>query len=253
MQIAPKSHNNPPEEIDIVRTKLDETEIELRQAIASVEKTPLPMVIEDDKTAGEVTERIKDYMNIGKDVTHHHKTIKAPYLECGKAVDGWKNKMEAELDILRKKASVPLNTFLTKKAEDERQRQLAIAAKEREDALKLANEAAAHEAAKIHDVAGELLDEAIKSEKTAERIELNIQDARSSDLAKSRGAYGSTSSQKTAYVGRIKSLSGVDLEKLRPYFNEETIQKALNAFVKNGGRECAGTDIKEEITGLNIR
>lgn len=252
-QIASVGHNLPPSDIDIVKSRLEDVERPIRESIAHINQEPLPATIEDERTAGHVTERIKSLRNIKNGVDTAHKEIKAPYLECGRAVDAWKNGIETELEGMRKAAEIPLNGFLTRKAEEERQRQAEVARQQREEADRLAAEAAAHQAANINDVAEELLDAAVKSEATANRIEQNITNARPSDLAKSRSAYGSTSSQKMAWVGRIVSLRGIDLEVLRPYLNEEAVQKALNAFVKNGGRECGGATITEEITGLNIR
>lgn len=246
-------HNNPPSDIDIVRLRLDERERPIRDAIARIAKEPLPDMIEDESVAGQVTERIKSLRNIKSGVESAHKEVKGPYLECGRAVDKWKNGIESELDVMRKAAEKPLNEFLTRKAEEERQRQAEVARQQREEAERLASEAAAHQAANITDVAEELLDAAVKSEATANRIEQSITHARPADLVKSRSIHGSTSSQKMAWVGRIVSLRGIDLEVLRPYLSEEAIQKALNAFVKNGGRECGGASITEEITGLNIR
>jgi len=252
-QVASLGHNMPPTELEIVKQRLADEERGIRAALESVNKDPLPETIESDVVAGQVTERIKNLRNILGGVEKSHKLVKAPYFECGKAVDTWKNKLEAEIEVMRKLAEKPLSAFLTKKAAEERARQLEVARQQREEAEKLAAEAAAHQAANITDVAGELLDAAVESEAVANRIEHNITYARPADLAKSRSALGSTSSQKTAWVARIVSLRGIDLEVLRPYLNEEAIQKALNAFVKNGGRECGGAEIKEEITGLNIR
>lgn len=252
-QVATRGHNFPPTEAELLQEKLTEKESGIRAAILDIENTPLPSEIGDEKSAGEVTERIKTLGRIGKSVEEAHKETKAPFWECCKTADNWKNGLESEIKKLKSLASVPLNQYLDRKEEEERKRQQEIARQERENAERLAAEAAAHQTAKIEDVAEELLDDALRSEGMAERIEMNVLHARPADLAKSRSAYGSTASRKQAWVGRITSLSGIDLEKLRPYLNEEAIQKALNAFVKNGGRDCAGATIKEEITGLNIR
>lgn len=252
-QIATTGHNLPPSDIEIVQSRLADKERDLRSAIISLSKVPLPEKIEDEIVAGQVTERIKGFGNIEKGVDKAHEETKKPYLECGRAVDTWKNNLKTELLSLKQKASVPLNDYLDRKEKEEIARQAEIARQEREAADRLAAEAAAHQEAKIDDVANELMEAAIKSEAVAIRIENNITYARPSDLAKSRSLTGSTASRKMAWVGRIVSLPGIDLEKLRPYLNEEAVQKALNAFVKAGGRECGGAKISEEITGLNIR
>lgn len=251
--IASTGHNMPPSDIEIVRSRLDDKERGIRQAIQRVNETPLPETIEDEIAAGKVTERIKSLTTIKSGVEAAHKEVKGPYLECSRAVDAWKNGLEAEIAKLRAEAEKPLSDFLKRKAEAERQRQLEVARQKREEAERLAAEAAAHQQAQINDVAEELLDAAVKSETVAERIETSIMYARPAELAKSRSTTGAISSQKMAWVGRIVSLRGIDLEVLRPYLSEEVIQKALNAFVRNGGRQCGGASITEEITGLNIR
>lgn len=252
-KIALQGHNMPPTETEILQGKLDDKSIEINEAILSATKLPLPDTISDDKIAGEVTERIKNLTRIKKAIEEAHKNVKAPFWECCKTADKWKNSQEIEIKKLVSLASIPLNAHLDRKEQAERDRQHEIARVERENADRLAAEAQAHQNAKIEDVAEELLNEAVKSEEIADRIELNVMHARPGELAKSRSSFGSTASRKQAWVGRIKSMSGIDLEKLRPYLNEEAIQKALNAYIKNGGRECAGAEIKEEITGLNIR
>ena len=251
--IATSGHNMPPSELEILQQRLGERERELRAALAHIIATPLPETIADEAQSGQVTERIKNLMNVKRGVTSAHKDIKGPYLECGRATDAWKNRLEAEIDALRALAEKPQHAWLAKKAAEERARQLEFARQQREEAERLAAEAQAHAKAQIGDVAEELLDAAVKSESTAERVEQNVLHAKSSDLAKSRSATGAVASQKTAWVGRIVSLPGIDLEVLRPYLGEDAVQKALNAFVRNGGRECAGASITEEIVGLNIR
>lgn len=248
--VLPIGHNNPPSDIEIVRSRLEEREANIRAAFPTEE---VPPFILDDKAAASATDVIKSLSTIKKGIEGAHKEIKAPYLECGKAVDGWKNALEADIDKIRKEWEKPLSDFLTKKAAAERKRQEELAAAQRAEAERLANEAAAHSAANLEGTANELIDEAVKSEALANRIESNLDNAKSSELAKSRSATGAVSSQKTAWVGKIVSLSGVNLETLRPYLSEDVIQKALNSFVRNGGRVCDGATISEEIVGLNIR
>lgn len=252
-KIALTGHNNPPSELEIIKQRLADEEWVIRDILDGIISVPLPEVIENEIVSGQVTERIKNLRNVIGGVEKIHKQVKAPFLECGKAVDAWKNKLEFEIEILRKAAEKPQQAWLTKKANEERARQLEIAKLQREEAEKLAAEALAHQDANIQDVADELWDGVVKSEAIASRIEQNIAFARPSDLAKSRSATGAVASQKMAWVGKITSLRGIDLEILRPYFSEDVIQKALNAFVKNGGRECAGASITEEIIGLNVR
>jgi hypothetical protein len=250
---ANMGHNMPPSDLDIVKSRLADEEAGIRKSLASICDMALPDAIESEAVAGEVTERIKSLKSVKTKLTTSHKGLKAPYLECGREVDKWKNMLGLEIDALCAKAAAPLNSFLALKEEQERQRQIKAAKQEREKAEKLALEAGQCQEAGIADVAGELLDAAIERESVANRIGKNIAFARASDLAKTRSLGGSSASRKTAWVGTIVSLQGIDLEALRNYLPQETIQKALNAFIRSGGRQCGGAEIKEEITGLNIR
>lgn len=249
---APMGHNFPPSEIEILRDRIAEQEHDIRSGLQSIEKKPVPDVITDDKQAGELTDRLKNLRNVKKAVEGAHKSIKAPYFECGKVADAWKNAFTAEIEAKEKAVAKPLNAFLLAKEAEERARQLEIARIEREKAEALAAAAVKHEGAGINDVAAELLDAAQQSEALADRVDMNVMHARPADLAKARTGYASAS-RKMQWVGHIDSLPGLDLEKLRPYIKDEALQVALNAFVRNGGRECAGATIREEATGLNIR
>ena len=246
-------HNNPPSDLDIVKARLDEKERPIRAALAAITEKPVPETIEDEATAGQITDRIKSLKNVQSGVDADHKEVKKPYLDCGREVDAWKNGMSAEITSHVAQATKPLNAFLNKKAEEERARLAAIAAAEREKAEKLAREAEALNNANITDVANEVLDAAVQSDVTAARIEKNVAFARNGNLAKARSFGGAVASQKTAWVGRITSMAAIDLEALRPHLTEDAVQKALNAFVKAGGRKIGGAEIKEEITGLSVR
>lgn len=252
-QLAHTGHNNPPSDIEMVRARLAGEEKEIRDNISAVTKEPLPAQITDELQAGLVTERIKRIKSIVKKVSDTHKEVKDPYLACGKEVDSWKNKMGSELDRLIADAETPLSAFLDKRAEEERNRRLAMARAEQEKAEKLAAEAAAHQQVGLNDTANELLDAAVQAEGVAEKVALSAMTAKSNELVKSRSAYGSTASQRVRWVAEIIDVAAVDIEKIRTYFTIEEIQKALNAFVRNGGRECAGVRIEEKAVGLNIK
>jgi hypothetical protein len=250
--IATIGDNMPPSDLEIAQSRLDEKERELRKGIASVTKEPLPEIVLDDLEAGKIAERLKSLRVIRKDAESAHESVKAPYLQCTQAIDAWKRNVLAVIAGHEAEASKPLNDFLARKEAAERARQQEMARIEREKAEALAAAAAKHQDAGIADAAGELLDAAVESEQYANRVEINAMNARPADLAKARTGFASAS-RKTAWVGRIDNLAALNLEKLRPYLKPEALQVALNAFVKNGGRECAGTIIREEISGLNIR
>lgn len=250
--IALMGDNLPPSDLEIAKSRLDERERELRKGLASVTKDPLPEIIQDDVTAGKAAERLKSLRMIRKDAEAAHSQVKAPYLECGRAIDAWKNNMLALIATHEATASKPLNDFLARKEAAERARQQELARIEREKAEALAAAAAKHHEAGIADTASELMNAAVESEAYANRVDIGVMHARPADLAKARTGFASAS-RKMAWVGRIDNLAALDLEKLRPYLKPEALQVALNAYVKNGGRECAGAVIREEVSGLTVR
>ncbi len=250
--IAQVGHNMPPSDIEIVTERLAQKSTAIGTQLAQLKKTPVPSVIEDERLAGEITETIKQIGVIKKEVGDIHKNTKAPYLECGKAVDAWKNGKEAEIDLLRADYAKPLTAYLDKRAAEERARQIEQARIERERAEALAREAELTAKAGIAETADELLDAAISAEATANRIEDNAYTAKPTQLAKARSIYGSSAGQRLVWVGVITNISALDLNKLRQNFADDDIQKAINRFIAAGGRELDGVEIKQQ-TQLSVR
>lgn len=247
--LAVQGHNNPPSDIEILAERLTAQEKLLRADMKFVEA---PKEISDELHAGQITDALKNVRNFVSRVSEIHESIKKPYLECGRTVDSWKKRMEGELDVVKSSYASPLTTFLEKKAKEERARQIEAARVERERAEALAAEAAAHEAAGITDTASELLDAAISGEIMAERMEDKVHTAPPSQLAKARSMYGATASQKLVWVGEIENISALDLNQLRSHFTTEAIQKAINCFIRDGGRKLDGVKIEQKAQ-LNVR
>lgn len=249
MQAAVIGHNNPPSDIDIINERLNQSEADIRNLMAFGDA---PDAIADEQEAGRITQTIKNAKAVIAKVTDTHKTLKEPYLECGKACDAWKRRLEAEITDIVKKFSAPLNAFLEAKAKEERERQLAAARAEQAKAEALQREAVAHENAGIQDTANELMDAAVHSEFVADQIVSNVIHATPSQLAKSRSFEGATASQKLVWTGEINNLAAMNLNALRDHFKLEDIQKAVNSFVRNGGRELDGVVIKQ-VAQLSVR
>lgn len=242
-------HNNPPSDMEIVAERLSDREKELRSKMNFIEA---PETIADEQEAGRITDAIKGAKGFVKQVADIHESVKKPYLECGRAVDAWKKRLENELNAVIDNYAKPLNAFLEKRAKEERERQIEAARIERERAEALAAEAQAHAEAGIDDTANELLDAAISSEIMADRMEDKVYTATPSQLAKTRSITGASASQRLVWVGEIKNISAIDLNKLRAYFTTEAIQKAINAFIRDGGRDLGGVTI-EQRPQLSVR
>ncbi len=246
---APIGHNNPPSEIEILKEKLSEKENELRK---DMKFETAPETIIDEQHAGRITETIKSIKRFISKVSDIHKDVKAPHLECGRAVDAWKKRLELELETITKDYTKPLTAFLENKAKEERERQLEAAKIERERAEALALEAQAHADVGINDTADELLNEAVGSEIMADRMIEKVATATPNQLFKSRSEYGSTASQSLVWVGEIENISAIDFNQLRKYFTITEIEKAINAAVRDGIRKLDGVKIEQK-TKLNIR
>lgn len=203
----------------------------------------IPGVIEDEQAAGKLTDHIKAVKNLQRKIGDIHKREKQIFLECGRVVDGWKKTYETNLTLLIDKASSPLTSFLARKAEEERKRQLELAAKAREEADKLVAEAQAHQAEGIEDTAQDLLNAAVEADQKADMIQDSAYDAR----AKARSMTGASASQKMVWTGDIEALPAIDLEVLRKYFAEDSIQKAINAAIRDGVREIRGVKIYQKV------
>lgn len=248
LNVAPIGHNLPPSDLEIVQQRLADREREIAAKIQIIVMTPAPETIADEAQAGAVTDTIKALGGAVKSVEDSHKTVKAPYLECGKAVDAWKNRMIADVDKRKAEYGKPLTAYLEAKAAAERARQLEQARIERERAEALAAEAAAHEEAGINDTAAELIDAAASTETLAAHIQNAAETAKPSELAKARSFTGASASQKLTWVGEIESRAIIDLDKLRQYFSDDALKIAVNAFVRDGGRELPGVKIYQKAT-----
>ena len=247
---SPMGHNNPPSEIEILEERLA-SHTDLAAEYDRLAQREAPEAIEDEQAAGDITLYLKAVKDLGSRVEKVHKAEKAPYLECGKRVDGWKNDYLANLKTLSDKFAPLLLAFNKKKDEEERQRQLEAAKRAAEEAEKLRQESKAHEDAGIVDTATDLLQAAHDSNRKAESLTINALSAKPGTFGKSR-AGGATASIRAPWVGKIENVAAIDLEKLRPFFSEDSLQKAINAFVRDGGRQLNGVNIYQD-QQLSIR
>lgn len=247
MELASIGHNNPPSEIEILRQRLDSYYEEIGQ-FKRLSEREVPQDISTDEQAGQITDYIKAVKQLNSRFGEIHKKEKQPFWDAGKAADAWKNEYETKLAVLAQKAEAPLKAWNRKKEDAERQRQLEIARQAREQAERLAAEAAAHEAENIKDTATELMDAAVQSEIKADMIEGNAATVH----VKTRSLSGATSSVTKSWTGEIESLAALDLEILRPYFAADAIDRAIKAAVRDGKREIRGAKIYQT-EKLNIR
>lgn len=248
MRTAEIGHNNPPSEKEILEQRLLDYK-EISNDIDSLSKKDIPAKIETPAIAGEITAHIKTIKEVGKKVTNIHKDEKAIYIECGRVVDAWKKQWETKIDALVSIASIPLLAYQAEEERKERERQLEIARKAREEAEKLAAEAEAHAKEGIEDTANELMSAAIDSEQKADMIQQSSLCVK----AHTRSENGAVSSTSKVWTGVIESIAALDLEKLRQYIPQDALERAVKAYAKDTkGADLRGARIYQEAK-LNIR
>lgn len=247
LNVATIGHNNPPSEVEIIKQRLEDYK-EVKETYVRLSELPVPQEISTDEEAGKVSDHIAALKVLFSTVTDIHKKEKKPYWDAGTAADAWKTSYKERIDAVVDVASSVLLKWNKKKEEEERQRQLEIARKAREEAEKLAAEALAHANEGIQDTATELIEAAVQEEQKAEMIQNSALQVK----GKSAGSY-SSSSIKREWVGEIESLAAIDLEALRKYFKEDDILSALNRAVKDGARDIRGAKIYQSETLSNRR
>lgn len=230
----------------------------------------IPTEIEDDETAGKVSDWIKKNAAYLKDAEAARVKEKEPYLEGGRLVDGFFAQITERLRKAKRTVQDRLTQYQRRRAEEERRRReeeariarqkeeeerrkaeearMAAAAAEAEaeerrkaaqkesEAEKVMSEHAEQQMAKA-DTAEALADQhagdAVKAEKSAR--------AKSADVSRTRGDFGAVASLRERWTFEITG--EVDLEALRPYFREADIDHAVRAFVRQGGRKLEGVRI----------
>jgi hypothetical protein len=261
--IATIGDNNPPSEAEIISQRLrDEHEPLLAEARGLIERAKaLPERIESDEQAGELGDYIKEVNASRKKLESTRVKEKQPHLDAGKTIDGFFKTPDEYLDKAKRRAQMPLDTYLKEQAEAERQRRIAEAEAQRIEAQRLAKEA--YERAEAERLAREAAEAANKPAPTApsqaEQVFVQAQvaeqkaatmeqkaEARPAQLASARGFGGSRTSLRTVWRGSIVDRRSLDIATLFPYISDEALQKALNAYVQAGGRTLAGAIIKEE-------
>lgn len=239
LSIAPKNHNNPPSEIEMLEEALILRHVTLvrqgEEHVTTAAQIPDEFAEEIDATF--VTELIGKMQTCVKDLEKNRKEEKDPYWQLGLKVDNFFNSRRDQLNAGITKANKPLGLWLKKKAEAEEERRRADA-----EALRIQAEKAI---------------EAQESQATVTTIEKTFvaaEKAASAPIQTMAASYsgGSTSTLKEEWVGTITDLASLDLNALRSYIGLPALQVALNAYVKAGNRTLAGAQITKEF-GVKTR
>lgn len=242
-RIAGMGDNNPPSDMEILQERITENNRKLLDQVDALleEVAGMPKTVSNDDEAGLVTDKIKEITGLTKSLESTRVAEKEPYLALTRAVDGFFKVPSAKLDTAKKDITAPLNAYLQAKATAERIRREEEAAALRKKADDDAAAAAALE--KTNPVTASIeMAQAVVTEQQAQHVQQSVS-ARPSELASSRGTSGGLAGLRTRMVGEVIDRKELDLNALRPYFTEDSLQKALNAAISAGVREVRGARI----------
>lgn len=248
---AVRGSNHPPSDAELLQASLNEKTEQLQDRYTSlcqaVER--MPEKCEDDATAGKIGDMIKLISACSKSFETMRVGEKEPFLNLSRSVDGFFKKFTEGLDFSKKKANKPLEVYLLRKAEEKRAAERAAALAQRAEAERLEAEARALEAANMQKPSEDALKEAVRMDEQATKSE-KASEAKPAELARTRGDYGSLATLRTTWVGEIVDRRELDLAAIAPFLGLDVLQKAVNAFVKSGGRDLRGAKIFEQSTAM---
>lgn len=242
---APSGHNNPPADTpeEEFRRRMADDHTDL---ITEAEKLAAgkPKPCEDDAYADRLTTFTQKLTKTIARIEEVRKAEKAPVLKQGTVIDGYFNGVKARLEATKLAAKASLDPYMKRKAAAEQAERIAAAEAMRAQAAALAasQEALYNSGRPVE--AGEAGRAVDKIEKQADRLEMTAQ-YQTAAVAQVKTASGASASLRTRTVGEIIDRNALDLEKLRPYLDMPALQKALDMFIKTGGREIKGAVIKD--------
>ena len=240
-------HNQGPlDEAAALRERLaeDHAAVAKRAAELQAALSRLPDVRDDD-AAGKVSDYIKLVTACHKDAEGRRVAAKEPFLQSGRAVDGWFKQITDALATVKAEATKPLTRYLTEKEAARRREAEELARLAREESDRKAREAAVLEAQGATIAAAAAMDTAIAGAGEADKL-ADAALAKPADFARTRGDYGSVATLRQRWVCEITDRAALDLEALRPYLATDAIEKAINMAIKAGVRELRGARIFQQ-------
>jgi hypothetical protein len=236
--IAPKNHNNPPSDLEMLGESLTLKYVHsMRAAEAHIAMVgQMPDHFTDENEASYTTDLIKLMQNCAKHLEGLRKEEKEPFLRQGQYVDSFFGDYINKLSAAIATAKRPLEDWLLRKAQAEQAQRDADA--------KLLHE---QQAAALARVAAEATPENIKQvidNAQSVRVAAALVAQPINTMASTAGR-SSRAGLATKWVGTITDIESLDIVKLKPYIAVAELDKALARFVKQGGRQCEGAKIIE--------
>lgn len=236
--------NNPPSQLELLQQQHAILLSTADKRMANAAR--IPAICKDDAMAAKITDMIKLLNSARTEIEKTHKIEKAPWLEGGRIVDGVFNPVAKKLTDAAREAGRPLTKFQLDKAAEVRRKAEEEAEKARLKAEKHANAGAALEQENMHAAAGVAFAEAEAYDKRADNAEA-VMDAKPSELVQTRTKSGAVASVRMRTVGEVISVAELDLNTLRFFFSPDSLQRALDSFIRASeeNRELKGAKIYE--------
>ena len=254
-------HNKPPAAAEQITDRLAETwpDMVKRQAELLTAFMRTPSIV-DDSNAGRVTDFCKQIAASMKAITSARVAEKEPFLDGGRTVDTFFNRLRDPLDEAKGTLQARLTIYERAKADKERRAREEAARIERQEAQRLQaiadeRERAAEERERAANTDSDL-DDAIEADAVARQADADARqadadaiaaeraaNARAAELHTTRGDYGSSSSLRTFWDFADLDRADLDLEALRQHIPLDGLEKAVRSYTKSGGRELRGVRI----------
>lgn len=246
--LPPKNHNNPPSELEMLGESLIIRNVQIIRAAEAHAAivSHIPDHFTKENEAQYITGHISLMQNCQKELERRRKDEKAPYLAACDTVDSFFNDKKNELQVAIGKAKAPLDDWLKRKADAEkeaREREAALLRREQEEALQRAIDA--RTANQPREESQAIVEHAITMTNVS-KIADTLAAAPITTMARTTSATAK-SGLVSSWVGTITDIDTLELQKLRPYISAAELQAALNRYVKQGGRQLEGALIKEVI------
>jgi hypothetical protein len=234
-------HNNPPTDQEIQVQDLNERHKAImdRAAALAAAADRIPQEITSEEQAEKATAFIGQVNTCDKEVEKTRKAEKSVWSKKADIVDEVFNPKRNILSIAKAKAEKALLAWSQKKRKEEQDRLAAEAAARKAEADRLAEEARKLENAGLEEHADKALDQAVKMEAKADRVEEKA--AAGSGLGMTRTSSGAASSLRTVTTIELVDRTKIDFQRLGKYFTDAEIQKALNGLLKDVGEAVAET------------
>jgi len=242
--------NSPPEDANPIRDRLTEDygTLEKRKTELLEAMERMPTSIEDEATAGKVSDFIMQLSAAAKNADKCRVDEKEAYLSGGRTVDGYFKAISGPLIDAKKEVEGVLTIYQRAKAAEERRareeqeriarEEQARADKEAQDKIDALNEEGGMEAAiKAEEVAKQAAADAEEATRAA--------DVKAADLSRTRSDSGTVSSLRTYWDFSDLDRDSIDIEILRHHLPADALEKAVRSFIKAGGRELKGVKIFE--------